>query len=208
MRPTPDTDSIVSSSLLHAAVSNLRSAATYGTDGNNRCIDPQSVTQLDKLCMLFISLLSMPRQSQIFKNIFFLQTCRKSDKTQLHTCSFLSFSSIPTQGVMQCGGFEPWCQLRTDWDSASSWQTPPVLRCHRDRLPIWPSMMVGDRQRGREGGYIKIWIDTWRFSPGNVDEKFSERPQRVASLSSHVSASVSFSQPELPSLITFLLQLL
>lgn len=39
---------------------------------------------------------------------------------------FLVFFFHSTQGVMQCGGFEPWRQLRSVTDSASSWQTPPV----------------------------------------------------------------------------------
>lgn len=60
----------------------------------------------------------------------------KADKTQIRTCSFLSFSSIPLRA---------WCSLRdssrdANWgatDSASSWQTPPAPRCHRDRLQMW-----------------------------------------------------------------------
>lgn len=173
MRPTPDTDSIVSSSLLHAAVSNLRSAATYGTDGNNRCIDPQSVTQLDKLCMLFISLLSMPRQSQIFKNIF---SCRHAvnliKRSYIHalSCPFLPFPP------------RAWCSVEVSSRDANWGLTETLPPAGRPRL-YYVVIETGSRfgrpwwwetdREGERGGYIKIWIDTWRFSPGNVDEKFS-----------------------------------
>lgn len=90
--------------------------------------------------------------------------CRKFNKTQLRTCSFLSFSSIPLRA---------WCGVEVSSgdasggliDSASSWQTPPVLRCHRDRLPVWQWWWWKTGREGRGGGILKHeeTAQSWSF---------------------------------------------